>query len=75
MSNLLIQVTLDRASRKKDKSVSLSFVTQLEQSPEEFMKIDRLLDDSGVLYFKSNGNITVNMASIVLKAPTVYLFR
>jgi hypothetical protein len=43
---------------KKDKSVSLSFITQLEQSSEEFMKIDSLLNDSGVLYFKSNGNLT-----------------
>ena len=58
MSNLLIQVTLDRANRKKDKSVSLTFITQLEQSSEEFMKIDSLLNDSGVLYFKSNGNLT-----------------
>lgn len=58
MSNLLIQVTLDRSNRKKDKSVSLTFITQLEQSSEEFMKIDSLLNDSGVLYFKSNGNLT-----------------
>ena len=58
MSNLLIQVTLDRANRKKDKAVSLTFVTQLEQTSEEFMKVDSLLGDSGVLYFKSNGNLT-----------------
>lgn len=58
MSNLLIQVTLDRSNRRKDKSVSLTFITQLEQSSEEFMKIDSLLNDSGVLYFKSNGNLT-----------------
>mgnify|MGYP005992123305 CR=1 FL=1 len=58
MSNLLIQVTLDRANRKKDKSVSLTFITQLEQTSKEFMKIDSLLNDSGVLYFKSNGNLT-----------------
>ena len=58
MSNLLVQVTLDRSNRKKDRSVSLTFITQLEQSSEEFMKIDSLLNDSGVLYFKSNGNLT-----------------
>ncbi len=58
MSNLLIQVTLDRANRKKDKAVSLTFITQLEQSSEEFMQIDSILNDSGVLYFKSNGNLT-----------------
>lgn len=58
MSNLLIQVTLDRAIRKKDKSVSLTFVTQLEQTSEEFMKIDSLLGDSGMVHFKANGRIT-----------------
>ena len=58
MNNLLIQVALDRSNRRKDKSVSLTFITQLEQSSEEFMKIDSLLNDSGVLYFKSNGNLT-----------------
>jgi hypothetical protein len=58
MKNLLKQVTLDRCNRKKDKSVSMTFITQLEQSPEELMEIDKLLNDSGVLYFKSNGNLT-----------------
>lgn len=55
MSKILKQVTLDGVSRKKDKSVSVRFVTQTEQTPEELMEIDRLLDSSGVLYFKSNG--------------------
>jgi len=58
MSNLLTQVTLDRANRKKDKSVSLTFVTQLEQSSEQFMEIDEKIGDSGLLFFKSSGNIT-----------------
>ena len=56
--NLLRTVTLDRASRRKDKSVSLTFITSLEQSPSEYMEIDTLLSDSGVLYFKSSGNLT-----------------
>ena len=56
--NLLRTVTLDRASRRKDKSVSLTFITSLEQSSEEYMEIDTLLNDSGVLYFKSSGNLT-----------------
>lgn len=57
MDKLLKQVTLDRCNRKKDKSVSMTFITQLEQTPEELMAIDRLLGDSGVLYFKSNGDL------------------
>jgi len=55
---LLRQCTLDRANRRKDKSVSMSFTTSLEQSSSEFMEIDALLGDAGVLYFKSNGNLT-----------------
>jgi hypothetical protein len=58
MANLITQVTLDRANRKKDKSVSLTFITQLEQSSEQFMAIDELLGDSGVIMFKSSGNLT-----------------
>lgn len=60
MNNLLRQVTLDRASRKKDKSVTLTFVTSLEQSSEEFRDIDELLDTTGIIYFKSQGNLTTD---------------
>ena len=56
--NLLRQVTFDRANRKKDKSVSMTFITQLEQSTDDFMEIDTILNDSGILYFKSSGNLT-----------------
>jgi len=56
--NLLRQVILDRASRKKDKSISLTFVTSLEQSSSEFMEIDEIINSHGVLYFKSDGNLT-----------------
>lgn len=58
MKKLLTQVTLDRSNRKKDKSVSITFITQLEQSSEEFMNIDKLTNSSGVLYFKSDGDLT-----------------
>ena len=55
---MIKQVTLDRASRKKDKSVSLTFITELEQSSAEFMEIDSNLDKHGVIYFKTNGKLT-----------------
>lgn len=58
MSNLLTQVTLDRANRKKDKSVSLTFITQLEQSSSQFMEIDEKIGESGVMFFKPSGNLT-----------------
>ena len=60
MTNLLRQVTLDRASRKKDKSVTLTFITSLEQSSEDFLEVDKLLDTTGLLYFKSEGNLTTS---------------
>jgi len=55
---MIKQVILDRASRKKDKSVSLTFITELEQSSAEFMEIDSNLDKHGVIYFKTNGKLT-----------------
>lgn len=56
--NIIRQVTLDRANRKKDKSISLTFITTLEQSTNEFMEIDKVIGDSGLIYFKSQGNLT-----------------
>jgi len=58
MSNILKQVTFDRANRKKDRSISLTFITTLEQTPKEFMDIDTLLSDFGTLYFKSGGSLS-----------------
>jgi hypothetical protein len=56
--SILRNVTFERASRRKDKSISLSFITSLEQSTDEFMELDTVLNDSGVLFFKSNGTLT-----------------
>lgn len=56
--NLLRTVSLDRVSRRKDRSVSLTFVTDTEQTPEQLMEIDRQLDQRGVLYFKPKGLLT-----------------
>lgn len=58
MDKLITQVTLDSATRKKDRSVSLRFTTTLEQSSEEFMKMDKLINDTGLIYFKSSGQLT-----------------
>ena len=55
---ILRQCTLTRANRKVDKSISMTFVTELEQSSEEFMEIDRSLSCNGILYFKSYGELT-----------------
>lgn len=55
---MLKQVTLDRANRLKDRSVSLTFITSLDQTSIEFMEIDELINTSGVIYFKSDGGLT-----------------
>jgi hypothetical protein len=56
--SILRQVTLQRANRKADKSISISFVTSLEESPEAFMEVDRLVNTSGVIYYSEKGTLT-----------------
>lgn len=58
MSNILRNVTLTRANRKADKSISMQFVTMLEETSEDFIQIDQLIGQSGVVYFKPNGTLT-----------------
>ena len=55
---IIRQVTLDRSNRKKDRSVSITFTTNLEQSTEDFMEIDRLNGAMGVLHFSDRGELT-----------------
>jgi hypothetical protein len=38
--NIVRQVSFESANRKKDRSVSIRFTTDIEQSTEEFMEID-----------------------------------
>ena len=52
------QVTLQRANRKSDKSISISFVTSLEESTEDFMEVDKLVNSSGILYYSEKGTLT-----------------
>lgn len=56
--NILRKVVLDRANRKKDKSVSMTFITSTEQTSSEFMELDEQINQSGVLYFKPSGQLT-----------------
>jgi hypothetical protein len=55
---MIRQVTLDSATRRKDKSVSIRFTTDLEQTGNEFMDIDSLLNQRGILYFSTKGELT-----------------
>ena len=56
--NIVRQVTFESANRKKDRSVSIRFTTDLEQSTEEFMEIDNILNSRGILYYSDRGELT-----------------
>lgn len=58
MANIIRQVTFERANRRKDKSVSLSFTTDLEQSTLEFMEMDKLIGSRGVIHYSDRGELT-----------------
>lgn len=49
-----VPVTLDRYSRKKDRSVTLSFTTLFEVSNDDLAVIDSYHQDSGHLLFRKN---------------------
>jgi hypothetical protein len=60
--NIIRTVSLDRISRRKDKSVAMTFITDNEQTSEQFMELDKQLDQRGVLYFKPKGLLTTTEA-------------
>lgn len=51
MSKLLCPAILDGYTRRKDRTVSLRFITQ-EKSSIEVMNIDAMLDQFGIMYFR-----------------------
>jgi len=55
---LLKQCTLDGVTRRKDKSLKISFITSLEQSSNELMEVDKLLDSNGILYYKEGETVS-----------------
>jgi hypothetical protein len=55
---MIRQVILDSAPRRKDGSVAIRFTTDLEQTGEEFMEIDNLRNQRGILYFSTKGELT-----------------
>lgn len=52
MSRILLAAQLDGYTPRKDRTVSVRFVTQ-ELTPEKVMKIHEELDQYGVLYFRA----------------------
>lgn len=51
---ITVPVTLDRANRRKDKSVSLAFTTNMEITNEDFATMDLFVQNTGWLLFKRN---------------------
>jgi len=70
---LLKQCSLDGVTRRKDKSLKISFITNLEQSSNELMEIDRLLDTNGILYYKDSEGLSTDeinqIDKVVLDKP------
>ena len=71
---LLKQCTLDGVTRRKDKSLKISFITSLEQSSNELMEVDKLLDTNGILYFKDSEGLSTDeinqIDKVVLDKPS-----
>lgn len=70
---LLKQCTLDGVTRRKDKSLKISFITSLEQSSNELMEVDKLLDSNGILYYKDSEGLSTDeinqIDKVVLDKP------
>ena len=52
MHRLLTPAILDGYQRRKDRTISLRFITQ-EKTSEEVMQIDSMLNEFGVVYFRA----------------------
>jgi hypothetical protein len=55
---MIKEVVLDKVSRRKDRSVSYTFITSLEQTSEQLAEWDSNCSQNGIIYFKTNGNLT-----------------
>jgi predicted GTPase len=73
MKLLKKQCSLDGVTRRKDKSLKISFITSLEQSSNELMEVDKLLDSNGILYFKDSEGLSTDeinqIDKVVLDKP------
>ncbi len=67
------QCSLDEVTRRKDKSLKISFITSLEQSSTELMEVDKLLDSNGILYYKDSEGLSTDeinqIDKVVLDKP------
>lgn len=72
-----IPVTFDSANRRKDRSVRLSFTTNLEVETSDYVEMDRLIQQSGWLLFSPNelseADVPKDEAPSDTKKPSVRL--
>lgn len=59
MSKIICPVIFDAYTRKKDRTVSLRFITQ-EKTSAEIMVIDEMLQQFGILYFRGEENMNTD---------------
>jgi hypothetical protein len=53
MDNFQVPVSFDSANRRKDRSIRMSFSSLFEMNTEDYMEIDKQLQQSGWLVFAS----------------------
>jgi hypothetical protein len=58
MKRFIKQATFTKYNTRKDKSCSITFVTDYEVTPDDVAELHRVLDHHGILYFSDKGNLT-----------------
>ena len=51
---IIFEATLDRASRRKDKSISVACSSNFEMSTDDYAAIDRLMGSTGYFVYAEN---------------------
>jgi hypothetical protein len=74
---ITIPVTFDSANRRKDRSIKLSFSTNLEVNTADYAEMDKLIQQSGWLLFSPNELVSEDVpkedAPSDVKRPSVRL--
>jgi|TARA_Y100000310_G_scaffold69791_1_gene65356 hypothetical protein len=68
MKNILKNVILDYCNKKRDNTVVLKFITNLEQTDDEYFDMFQTRMQSGALYFKPNGILNEEEVKAIDKA-------
>jgi len=73
MKKILKQVDVQSVKQRADDTVSITFISSLEQSPKEFMEMHNTRKTTGTLYYKSDEGLSTEEISqidkVVLDKP------